>query len=73
MEVDTQFESPVSDDYTCPLYLDYENGEDWLFFIFRKYMEPATSVAPDDNELVYDRAIYFGPGEFYDWGDVPVP
>jgi hypothetical protein len=24
-------------------------------------MEPATKVGPDDNELVYDRATYFGP------------
>jgi hypothetical protein len=24
-------------------------------------MEPATKSAPDDNELLYDRAIYFGP------------
>jgi hypothetical protein len=78
MEVDMQFESPLTDDeynydYTCPAYLDYENGDDWLWFIFRNYMEPATSVAPDDNELVYERAIYFGPGEFLDWADVPVP
>jgi hypothetical protein len=28
---------------------------------FRTCMEPATKVVPDDNELVYDRAIYFGP------------
>ena len=73
MEVDTQFESPVGENYTCPAYLDYENGEDWLFFIFRNYMEPATSAAPDDNELVYDRVVYFGSGSFLDWGDVPVP
>ena len=75
MEVDMQFESPLGEayNYTCPQYLDYDNGEDWLWFIFRNYMEPATSVAPDDNELVYDRAIYFGPGDFLDWGDVPVP
>jgi hypothetical protein len=32
-----------------------------MFFIFRSYMEPATNVGPDDNELLYDRAIYFGP------------
>jgi hypothetical protein len=36
-------------------------------------MEPSTSVAPDDNELLYDRAIYFGPGDFFDWGDVTEP
>jgi hypothetical protein len=32
-----------------------------MFFLFRSYMEPSTLVAPDDNELLYDRAIYFGP------------
>ncbi len=40
-----------------PFNLDQEK----LFFIFRSYMEPSTLVGPDDNELVYDRAIYFGP------------
>jgi hypothetical protein len=24
-------------------------------------MEPGTNVSPDDNELLYDQAIYFGP------------
>jgi hypothetical protein len=28
---------------------------------WRAYVEPATNVGPDDNELLYDRAIYFGP------------
>ena len=28
---------------------------------WRTYVEPATNVGPDDNELLYDRAIYFGP------------
>jgi hypothetical protein len=28
---------------------------------WRSYVEPATNVGPDDNELLYDRAIYFGP------------
>jgi hypothetical protein len=32
-----------------------------LFVAFRAYMEPATAVAPDINELVWDKAIYFGP------------
>jgi len=27
-------------------------------------MEPKTNVSPDDNELLYDRAIYFGPYDF---------
>ena len=30
-----------------------------MFFLFRGYMEPKTKVAPDDKELLYDRAIYF--------------
>lgn len=42
-----------------PSQLDFNKEE--MFFIFRSYMEPATLVAPDDNELLYDRAIYFGP------------
>jgi hypothetical protein len=32
-----------------------------MFFIFRSYMEPATNVGPDDNELLYERALDFGP------------
>jgi len=32
-----------------------------LFFLWRSYMEPATNIGPDDSELLYDRAIYFGP------------
>ncbi|MDD3827734.1 MAG: hypothetical protein PHY79_17345 [Anaerolineae bacterium] len=39
----------------------FDLDEKVVFFIFRSYMEPATSVGPDDNELLYDRAIYFGP------------
>ena len=42
-----------------PSPLDFNKEE--MFFIFRSYMEPATKVGPDDNELLYDRAIYFGP------------
>jgi len=44
--------------YSCP---DLVMDEDEMFFIFRSYMEPATNVSPDDNELLYDQAIYFGP------------
>ena len=55
--------------YTCVLgdFLTGENPHTWdlneheMFFLFRSYMEPATNVSPDDNELVYDRAVYFGP------------
>ena len=32
-----------------------------VFVVFRGYMEPATAVSPDSNELVWDQAIYFGP------------
>lgn len=31
-----------------------------VFVAFRNYMEPATAVSADTNELVWDRAIYFG-------------
>ena len=45
--------------YTCNPPLDV--NQQGLFFLWRSYMEPATNVGPDDNELLYDRAIYFGP------------
>ena len=35
-----------------------------MFFLWRSYMEPGTNVGPDDNELLYDRAIYFGDYDF---------
>jgi hypothetical protein len=44
--------------------LDYSGEPEWrseVFVVFRGYMEPATAVSPDSNELVWDRAIYFGP------------
>lgn len=47
------------DPYTCDPPLDLNQAE--MFFLWRSYMEPATKVSPDDNELLYDRAIYFGP------------
>jgi hypothetical protein len=47
------------DPYTCSPPLDLNQAE--MFFLWRSYMEPATKVSPDDNELLYDRAIYFGP------------
>jgi len=53
-----EFTDPWDVPYDCPdLVLD----EDEMFFLFRNYMEPATKVSPDDNELLYDQAIYFGP------------
>jgi len=45
--------------YTCTPPLDVNQQQ--MFFLWRSYMEPATKVSPDDNELLYDRAIYFGP------------
>jgi hypothetical protein len=58
--------------YSCVLgdFLTRENPHTWdlneqeMFFLFRSYMEPKTNVSPDDNELLYDRAIYFGPYDF---------
>ena len=45
-----------------PAHVDLDEQE--MFFLFRSYMEPKTNVSPDDNELLYDRAIYFGPYDF---------
>ena len=43
--------------YDCdpPIDLDAK----LMYFVARGYMEPETSVGPDDNELVWDRGIYF--------------
>jgi hypothetical protein len=62
MEVQELLTDPSGEPYDCP-DLDLETDE--MFFIFRSYMEPATRVSPDDNELLYDQAIYFGPGDFF--------
>lgn len=45
--------------YSCAPELDLNSVEMWL--AFRTYLEPATKTGPDDNELLYDQAIYFGP------------
>ena len=51
----------------CTPQIDLEIDPDrpsWasdVFVAFRNYVEPATAVAADSNELVWDRAIYFGP------------
>ncbi|MFO7661888.1 MAG: hypothetical protein R6X18_04775 [Chloroflexota bacterium] len=45
--------------YDCLPPLNLENEKMWL--AFRTYLEPATKTGPDDNELVDDQAIYFGP------------
>jgi len=60
----TVFSRPDDSTYTCQAnaeHPDFIKEDSELFFLFRSYLEPATKVGPDDNELVYDRAIYFGP------------
>ena len=60
----TVFSRPDDSTYTCKAnaeHPDFIKEDSELFFLFRSYMEPDTKVGPDDNELVYDRAIYFGP------------
>ena len=73
MEVRDEFTDIDGNAYTCNLYdyytnpgiptllgpFDMNNAD--LFFLWRSYMEPATNIGPDDSELLYDRAIYFGP------------
>jgi hypothetical protein len=39
----------------------FDLNEAEMFFFWRAYLEPGTKVGPDDNELLYDRAVYFGP------------
>ena len=57
----------VNPDCSLGDFLTGDNPHPWnvdeheMFFLFRSYREPATNVGPDDNELLYDRAIYFGP------------
>jgi hypothetical protein len=53
------FEDMYGEPYDCEPELDLNNEEMWL--AFRTYLEPATKTGPDDNELLYDQAIYFGP------------
>jgi hypothetical protein len=73
MDVKNVFEDLDGTPFACDLYDWYANpkepprigpfdinNED-MFFLWRSYLEPATNVGPDDNELLYDRAIYFGP------------
>jgi hypothetical protein len=63
------YDEPYKENPGCILgdFLTGENPRPWnineheMFFLFRGYMEPATNVGPDDNELLYDQAIYFGP------------
>jgi hypothetical protein len=73
MELNAEFVDMDGRPYECNLYdwwleptqppllgpLDLDATE--IYINWRTYMEPATDVGPDDNELLYDRAIYFGP------------
>ena len=43
--------------YDCDPPIDLETK--LMYYVVRGYMEPATKVGPDDNELVWDRGIYF--------------
>ena len=73
MQVKEEFVSLDNQPYQCNLFDWYKDPENPpligtfdinladMFFLWRGYMEPATKVGPDDNELLYDRAIYFGP------------
>jgi hypothetical protein len=56
---------PYNDNCTPQIYLDSDpNRPSWasdVFVAFRNYLEPATGVSADSNEVLWDRAIYFGP------------
>lgn len=78
------FESFYSGEtYYCK-YVDWEYADpplpeppvcynEEMFLLWRNYMEPSTAVGPDDNELVYDQAVYFGPYDFAPWECTPPP
>jgi hypothetical protein len=65
VKVNADPELPFSDingtAYACP---GFDLDKEEMFFLWRSYMEPGTNVSPDDNELLYDKAIYFGPYNF---------
>ncbi|KJS03566.1 MAG: hypothetical protein VR65_00990 [Desulfobulbaceae bacterium BRH_c16a] len=56
---------PYNDDCSPQIDLEIDPSRpSWasdVFVAFRNYLEPATGVSADSNELVWDRAIYFGP------------
>jgi hypothetical protein len=54
-----EFEDMWGVPYDCNPPVDLNSEEMWL--AFRTYLEPATKTGPDDNELIYDQVIYFGP------------
>jgi hypothetical protein len=76
LELNAEFVDMDGESYECNLYDWYENPWDPpligpfdldaadINITWRTYAEPATNVGPDDNELLYDRAIYFGPYDF---------
>jgi len=73
MELITEFVDSEGQPYECNLYdwYNFKKGQPLIGefdldavdmnITWRTYVEPATNVGPDDNELLYDRAIYFGP------------
>lgn len=73
MELKAEFVNMDGQTYECNLYdwYNFEEGQPLIGpfdpdnaemnITWRTYVEPATNVGPDDNELLYDRAIYFGP------------
>jgi hypothetical protein len=56
---------PYNDDCSPQINLEIDpDRPSWssdVFVAFRNYLEPATAVSADSNELVWDRATYFGP------------
>ena len=72
LELKAEFVDMNEQPYQCNLYnwyldpstppligpLDLNTAD--IQITWRTYVEPATNVGPDDNELLYDRAIYFG-------------
>jgi hypothetical protein len=56
---------PYNDNCSPQINLDMDpERPSWasdVFVAFRNYMESATAASADSNELVWDRAIYFGP------------
>ena len=76
LELKAEFIDMDGQPYECNLYDWYRNPAQppligpfdldaaEMYINWRTYMEPATNVGPDDNEILYDRAIYFGPYEF---------
>jgi hypothetical protein len=73
MELTAEFVDMNGQPYQCNLYDWYAEPSDPpllgpfdldaadMSITWRSYVEPATNVGPEDNELLYDRAIYFGP------------